>query len=445
MKRFLFLFILFTSATLFAKEPELNVYLPVKNLAEGETGKLHLVSYDQDVSILNKKIQGNGFELSLWRARTLITQNNRRAFVYIYQLIPSRPALNVSDVQNVNNSACVYADQAALDAAFATWLSEFGYSGGCDPQGGIVGTPTAPQICTGGTVNVTLNVTDLCENGQDTASFTITPEQPTCNASVINDEQCVGVPINLSVEGAGCGGPFTYEWSDPSSGSLDLTDPANPIFNGGDIGTHDFTVTVTDAKGCISTCNVTATVIECIVDCGTAFGVALDQGEVNDDISRCFRLDGFNRWGWTNYIAEFGNYTLSLYRGAGKCDLNKGTYVGRVDISYTQIGTSDEGEVNVTYTMAPGFGLEEAHLYIGCEKYPTKPNGAPTVAPGQYQFKESGLSFATTWDTDDADITATGGFYIIAHAVACGSDIPDGSFYSYFTNGTWKFYRRRGS
>jgi len=108
MKRLLFLFILFTSATLFAKEPELNVYLAVKHLAEGETGKLHLVSYDQDVSILNKEIQGNGFELSLWRARTLITQNNRRAFVYIYQLTPSRTGSFVTPIIEVESNGKRY-------------------------------------------------------------------------------------------------------------------------------------------------------------------------------------------------------------------------------------------------------------------------------------------------------------------------------------------------
>ncbi|MCB8963405.1 MAG: HYR domain-containing protein, partial [Bacteroidales bacterium] len=74
-----------------------------------------------------------------------------------------------------SESACIFADQAALDAAFATWISEFSVSGGATPVGSFAGTPTAPTLCTGGTVTAVYNYTDDCETGSVSATFTVTP------------------------------------------------------------------------------------------------------------------------------------------------------------------------------------------------------------------------------------------------------------------------------
>ena len=116
-----------------------------------------------------------------------------------------------------------------------------------------------------------------------------------------------------------------------------------------------------------------------------------------------------------------------MYKGAGKCDLSKGEYAGTVTINYTQIGDTDEGYINVTYNIESQFGMEEAHLYIGCDPYPTK-NGATTVAPGQYTFNSGDLQHVSEWSTENNAIKTSGGFYVIAHAVACGEAIPDGSY-----------------
>jgi hypothetical protein len=78
--------------------------------------------------------------------------------------------------------------------------------------------------------------------------------------------------------------------------------------------------------------------------------------------------------------------------------------------------------------MADGYGLDEVHLYIGCDPYPKLNNGKETVAPGQYTFVAGNLEHADVWTTDFADITVEGGFHVIAHAVACGENIPEGSF-----------------
>ncbi|MFC4723620.1 T9SS type A sorting domain-containing protein, partial [Geojedonia litorea] len=235
------------------------------------------------------------------------------------------------------------------------------------------------------------------------------------------------VDLTALLTGADPGGT----WTDLDGAGVDLTNPTAVNFTGvtANLNPYRFKYTVAANGDCpASDTMVTVTVQDCIVDCGTAFGVFIDDaGTVDSGASRCFRQDGFSRWGWTNFISGFGTYTLELYQGAGKCDLGKGTFVGIVTVSYTQIGATDQGYVNVEYDMEPGYGIDEAHLYIGCELYP-KHNGKKTVAPGQYTFVADGLGHIDKWSTETDEITVTGGFYIIAHAVACGEDIPEGSY-----------------
>ncbi|NLP57431.1 gliding motility-associated C-terminal domain-containing protein [Lutibacter sp. B1] len=83
-------------------------------------------------------------------------------------------ALIISDVEDKEVNACDYADQSALDTAFENWLSGFSVTGGCNPQATDLSNLTAPLLCEGGSVVVTYNVTDLCESGTDTATFTVT-------------------------------------------------------------------------------------------------------------------------------------------------------------------------------------------------------------------------------------------------------------------------------
>ncbi|EJG03241.1 hypothetical protein, partial [Flavobacterium sp. F52] len=71
-------------------------------------------------------------------------------------------------------SACAYADQAALDAAFETFKAGFSVSGGCDAKGEFVGSPTAPNLCQGGTTSVSYMITDKCYTTTISRDFTIT-------------------------------------------------------------------------------------------------------------------------------------------------------------------------------------------------------------------------------------------------------------------------------
>ncbi|KAF2081456.1 T9SS type A sorting domain-containing protein, partial [Flavobacterium sharifuzzamanii] len=71
-------------------------------------------------------------------------------------------------------SACAYADQAAVNAAFEIFKQGFSVSGGCDAKGAFVGNPVAPNLCQGGTTSVSYKITDKCYTTTITKNFTIT-------------------------------------------------------------------------------------------------------------------------------------------------------------------------------------------------------------------------------------------------------------------------------
>ncbi|WP_284653651.1 T9SS type A sorting domain-containing protein, partial [Flavobacterium terrisoli] len=88
--------------------------------------------------------------------------------------ITAPPALVLGSPDSTIVNSCDYADQAALEVAFATWLSQFTVSGGCAPVGDY-GSPLAPPLCTGGTTTVTYAVTDKCTSPSVTETFTVVP------------------------------------------------------------------------------------------------------------------------------------------------------------------------------------------------------------------------------------------------------------------------------
>ena len=93
-----------------------------------------------------------------------------------FEITPAA-AVSVTGPADVDATSCTYADQSALDAAFATWIGTFAVTeSGC----GILSQTdlsslSAPDICTGGIVNVTFEANDKCTNDSYTAHFEITP------------------------------------------------------------------------------------------------------------------------------------------------------------------------------------------------------------------------------------------------------------------------------
>ena len=85
-------------------------------------------------------------------------------------------AVVVTPAAPSTTDACDYTNQAAADAAFATWLASVTATGGCDPQVSTGATaPVAPAFC-GGSTTVTWTVTDHCyTTSAQTATFTINP------------------------------------------------------------------------------------------------------------------------------------------------------------------------------------------------------------------------------------------------------------------------------
>src|SRR5690606_39768808 len=74
-------------------------------------------------------------------------------------------------------NACDYADQAALDAAFATWLATASVTGGCTPVLTNSGEG-APTLCTGGTVTVTFTIGRASCRERATATLAAIPPTP---------------------------------------------------------------------------------------------------------------------------------------------------------------------------------------------------------------------------------------------------------------------------
>ena len=273
--------------------------------------------------------------------------------------------------------------------------------------------------------NVTRRSTNCSANSTLTVRIDATVDAGTGGAL---DPFCEGDEINggaVNLVALLTGADPDGAWTDMDGAGVNLTVPNSVDFTGvvNSDTAYRFKYTVTPATD--SECDpvfaiVTVKVDECITECETAFGVAITGGAVDSE-SSCFSDGGFRRWGFTNYIAEHGEYMLELYKGAGQCDLDKGTYVGYVKVDYTS-----DGNVDVSYHMEGDYGMSEVHLYVGCDQYPKKKNDSYTVAPGQYTFKKSDLVHARNWYSPD--ITATGGFFVIAHAVVCGESIPEGSY-----------------
>ncbi|WP_242206540.1 T9SS type A sorting domain-containing protein, partial [Aestuariivivens insulae] len=295
-------------------------------------------------------------------------------------------------------------------------------------DGGGFAAQTSPAVYNNlmaGTYNWTVRDANNCEmSGSETVGE---PSLLTCEAST-GELMCEGLPISLTVVPAGGTPPYSIKWTSTGSATYDDDTATSTMAHGAVIG-EVFTATVTDANDCETTCMVTANLYNCVPECETAFGVDTyienDLVYVNDGpegVSSCFRNDGFKRWGWVNKITEFGEHEFDLYAGAGRCDISKGAYAGTVTLNY-----ENNGMVTVTYEMAQGYVLSEAHVYVGCDPYPKTNNGEYTVAPGQYSFNAGDLGYVqTTFSTPP--ISASGDFYFIAHAVVCATDIPPGLY-----------------
>lgn len=140
-------------------------------------------------------------------------------------------------------------------------------------------------------------------------------------------------------------------------------------------------------------------------DCETAYAWGGDN-------ANCFLgIAGVNsnNWGWSNGPLSAGDYEFDIYAGAGQCNLDHGTLVGTLDVSY------DGSTVTVTYNVVDGVVLTETHLYVGNDILPTK-HGHYTTAPGQFPYKHHSVNAQTDSFTVNG---LSGDIYIAAHSGVC--------------------------
>lgn len=117
-----------------------------------------------------------------------------------------------------------------------------------------------------------------------------------------------------------------------------------------------------------------------------------------------------NRWGWAIHLSGTGSFTYDIHAGAGLNKVSAGKRVGTLTVVYN--GSS----ASVTYAMAPGAAMSEAHLYAG--------DAAPTtIAPGQYGNTASFTTPAAshTFNVPVSDTNGDGKIWLIAHAVVCSA------------------------
>ncbi|WCO02406.1 T9SS type A sorting domain-containing protein [Psychroserpens ponticola] len=206
--------------------------------------------------------------------------------------------LEVTDVSDESYDSCDYTSQSGVDSAFQAFLDKFGYTGGCDASGQLASAYSAPDLCVGGTVNVTYNVTDLCESDNETASFTITPSaalEVSCPSAVSLDSSSTEQEISDAYE--------AWKLEFTKTGGCEATDnlgtfPSLPDFNCGTAVDLNFTYRATDrchpnGVTCSSTFyvpGVTGLTVNCPTD------VNLDSCTSSADI-----LTAYNLW-----IAGFG-------------------------------------------------------------------------------------------------------------------------------------------
>jgi gliding motility-associated-like protein len=204
-----------------------------------------------DGSITITVTGGNGPYTIQWPSgNSGLTENNLasgQVCVYAYDVngcgdtlcvtVPNTPGADVTIISNTP-TPCFGSCEGQLVAATIGGTGPYTYS--WSPSGG--NTDTASLLCAG-TYTVTMTDANGC---QDTAIATIIQPSLLTVAGGANGTICIGQTYNLSATAAGGTAPYTYDWTDGTNASQGQTWTVNPVV------TTTYTVTVTDANGCVS-------------------------------------------------------------------------------------------------------------------------------------------------------------------------------------------------
>jgi hypothetical protein len=151
-----------------------------------------------------------------------------------------------------------------------------------------------------GANQVTLTVKDAAGNTSTcTATVTVTGSGLSCSVVSVPTSSCSGTGGNpnniylgygpqtthLQVSVSGGGGPYTYSWT--PSNRLSCSNCANPLFTPNAQSNYTFTVTVTNANGCSTTCNITICVLDIRVPVAGGCGNDDDRRSGSDKVYVC--------------------------------------------------------------------------------------------------------------------------------------------------------------
>jgi hypothetical protein len=176
------------------------------------------------------------------------------------------PVVTYSQPANATVASCTFADQAALNAAIAAWVSQqttaIAATGGCAPQVTSNLTNQSINLCAGGNVTITWTITDKCDTITVDAIYTVTPAPPvqlTCpplQTMCVVSDNIYTIPALIATDG--CSRPLviSYAVTGATTRSGTGTD-ASGVFN---VGVSTITWTVTDVCGNVSTCTTTITI-----------------------------------------------------------------------------------------------------------------------------------------------------------------------------------------
>ena len=217
---------------------------------------------------------------------------------------PSQIQLSTS---NIISASCGANDGGAtVDATGGTGNYSYSWS----PAGGTAATATGVP---GGSYTVTVTDDSGCS---DVINFTIpTTGGPTINILSTNDASCFGVADgDATIEAVGGSSPYSYAWSPTGGTAATATN----------LGAGSYTVTVTDAGGCISVENITISepteivITESITDenCGQNDGaISIGAAGGNPSYTYAWTPNGET----TNSISGLsaGNYGVTVTDASG--------------------------------------------------------------------------------------------------------------------------------
>jgi hypothetical protein len=269
------------------------------------------------------------------------------------------------------------------------------------PNGTVVGNTKDISGLTAGTYMVNVKDAGVCDYTLDNIIVT-EPNELKLEAKVTNITCDVKGSIDVTVVSGTA--PFTFDWV----GGITTEDLTDISVDG------EYRLVVTDANGCSAGLLASITKENC-----QSSGLIAFARKTYEPMVHCFLSDpllvgyGFTQWGWTNgALPEAEGFTskYELFVNARNCDA--GIYATKVgDLTVTHFG----GNTTVTYTLLPGFTMNETALYVGNDILP-KDGGVYTIDPAKYPYNHALTPDVSTTDTYTLS-GITGNIYIIGYAV----------------------------